>query len=211
MTAQHADQLIDGYLARLSAAAADFPAGARNELLEDMRSHIAEARSREQEETDATILNILDRLGEPETVVADARDRLGLRQAPAARPGVLEIAALVLLLFPWPVGVVLLWLSSMWSRRDKIIGSIFTVGGYPTAFVILALFRDLFTFGVSSSCPSDSTGNITGPCSGPSFVEVIGIAAHILLFLVVLLLPVFTVTYLAIRLRSGRRLVAVAA
>ena len=39
MTAPHADQLIDGYLARIRAAAGDLPTAARNELLDDMRSH----------------------------------------------------------------------------------------------------------------------------------------------------------------------------
>src|ERR1700737_3676745 len=73
MTAPHADQLIDGYLARLREAAADLPSSVRNELVEDMQAHIGEARAREPVETDATILNILDRLGEPDAVVAEAR------------------------------------------------------------------------------------------------------------------------------------------
>jgi uncharacterized membrane protein len=71
VSAPHADQLIDGYLARLRVAAADLPSSVRDELIEDMRAHIAEARAREPEETDATILNILDRLGDPAVVVAD--------------------------------------------------------------------------------------------------------------------------------------------
>src|SRR5207249_583831 len=70
MSAPHADPLIEGYLARLRAAAADLTLGARDELTEDVRAHIAEARTREAEETDATILNILDRLGDPEELVA---------------------------------------------------------------------------------------------------------------------------------------------
>ncbi|TME47709.1 MAG: hypothetical protein E6I56_03370 [Chloroflexi bacterium] len=131
MTAPHADQLIDGYLARICAAAHDFPAAARDELLDDMRSHIADARARDSQETDATILNILDRLGEPAVLVAEARERLGIKTQQPERPGLLEIAALVLLLFLWPAGVVLLWLSSQWKTRDKIIGSVFSLGGYP--------------------------------------------------------------------------------
>ena len=73
MTATHADSLIEGYLARLRAAAADLTPGVRDELAGDVRAHIAEARSREAEETDATILNILDRLGEPDELAAEAR------------------------------------------------------------------------------------------------------------------------------------------
>ena len=73
MTAPHADELIDGYLARLRVAAMDLSPSVREELIEDMRAHIAEARAHEPEETDATILNILDRLGDPELLAAEAR------------------------------------------------------------------------------------------------------------------------------------------
>lgn len=123
MTASHADQLIDAYLARLRAAAADVPAGARNELIDDMRAHIVEARSRETEETDATVLNILDRLGEPAVVVADARERLGIRPSARFRWGLQEIAAVFLVVAAWPIGVILLWMSPAWNTRDKVIGS----------------------------------------------------------------------------------------
>src|SRR6202040_1751823 len=130
MTAPHADQLIEGYLARLSAAAAGLPKNARQELIDDMRSHIAEARAREPEETDAAVMNILDRLGEPVEVVADARERLGIRLAQPYRPGVLEIAAVILVPFLWPVGVILLWISPAWNWRDKLIGTLVPPGGY---------------------------------------------------------------------------------
>jgi hypothetical protein len=211
MTAPHADQLIDGYLARISAAAADFPAGARTELLDDMRSHIAEARSRERDETDATILNILDRLGEPAVVVAEARERLGLRAEPVARPGLLEIAAMVLLLFVWPVGLILFWVSPLWRTRDKIIGSIFTLGGYPSIYFVGAMFavsHGVLVRGSGYSCGAgaDSQGNvIPSTCTGPSVLDTIGMVAHAGLVVLLFLLPVLTVTYLAIQLRSQRR------
>src|SRR5690242_8594828 len=106
MTAPHADQLIDGYLARVRVAATDLTSNVRDELIDDMRAHIAEARAREAEETDATILNILDRLGEPNAVVVEASrrpDAFGSNQPNGPpepyRPGILEIVALVLLPF----------------------------------------------------------------------------------------------------------------
>jgi hypothetical protein len=191
MTAPHADQLIDGYLARIAAAASDFPDGARDELLDDMRSHVAEARSREPEETDASILNILDRLGEPSVVVGDARERLGIRKEPASwmKPGLLEIAALVLLLFLYPAGLILLWLSSMWKTSDKIIGSIFTLGGYPGIFIVGAMVaRPLFSFTFSGSL-------------------ILLIALTVGFFL----LPIITVAYLATRLTGRRRMTHAAA
>jgi hypothetical protein len=190
MTAPHADQLIDGYLARIQAAAADLPAGARNELVGDMRSHIAEARARDSDETDASILNMLDRLGEPDVVVEEARNRTHGRAGfspPVAsyRPGILEIAALVLLPLIWPIGVTLLWISPAWKTRDKIIGALVPPGGYLGLFM-LALSHVVV---VQSS-------------DGFSAWQVLEI---ILLRAMYLTLPVVTVGYLAIRLRWGRR------
>src|SRR5207245_7786487 len=105
----HADQLIDGFLARVNAAADDLPKAARQQLVDDVGAHITEARARESEETDAAILNILDRLGEPAAVVADARERLGIRAVHAYRPRLLEVFAVILVPFFWPTGLSLLW------------------------------------------------------------------------------------------------------
>lgn len=207
MSATHADQLIDGYIARLRDAAADLPKTNRSELIDDMRSHIAEARSREADETDASILNILDRLGEPGVVVADARERLGLRATQPARPGVLEIAAVILVPFFWPVGVLLLWLSPAWNRRDKLIGTFFPPGGY----LGISLFSAMFVSGtrVSRICvaPIDAAGRVMAQsCSGSPAPPAWQSAAGTLFAVVILALPLLTAAYLAFRLRGGGRL-----
>jgi uncharacterized membrane protein len=183
MTAPHADSLIEGYLARLRAAAGDLPATNRDELIEDMRAHIAEARSREPEETDATILNILDRLGESDVVVSEARHRPDPSHAGRPepfRPGLLEIAALVLLLFFWPAGVILLWLSPAWNVRDKVIGTVLPLGGYPWVFVMVVFLEH----GLAGAALG-----IVGPLLG----------------LVGAVVPLVAGAYLAIRLRSAGR------
>jgi hypothetical protein len=187
MTAPHADQLIDGYLARLNAAAADLPKSARQELLDDMRAHIAEALVREQDETDATILNILDRLGEPAVVVAEARERLGLRMPVPYRPGAMEIAAIVLVPLIWPVGVVLLWISPAWKVRDKLIGTLLPPGGFLGLPLILELARVAFGGIVI----------VTGSSPWEALVGVLILAA-------IFLLPLITAAYLAFQLRSSR-------
>ena len=201
MTAQHADQLIDGYLARLNAAAADLPRSARQEFVDDMRAHIAEARAREPEETDATILNILDRLGEPAVVVAEARERLGIRPSQPYRPGFLEVAAVILVPFLWPIGVILLWMSPAWHWRDKLIGTLVPPGGYIGLGIILAA-------GVSSnrSCTTiiDQAGRVVqNSCSGGGELPQVLSA---LLAILILGSPLFSAAYLAVRLRWGRRL-----
>lgn len=223
MTAPHADDLIDGYLARVGAAAADLSSDARDELIADIRAHIAEARSRVPEETDTTILNILDRLGEPGTVVDEARRRPdgsdphspGLQPRPYV-PGPLEIAALVLLLLLWPVGVVLLWISPAWKVRDKVIGTLLPPGGYPAIFIVgllaAATVSSRQTSGGPTCTSSETVGNIiqnvcTNPSvpAGPTGLEVIANVAWVILVIVLWLLPLITVGYLALRLRWGRR------
>ena len=208
MTAPHADQLIEGYLARLSAAAAGLPKNARQELIDDMRSHIAEARAREPEETDATVLNILDRLGEPDTVVADARERLGIRLAQPYRPGVLEVAAVILVPFFWPIGVILLWMSPAWKVRDKLIGTFLPPGGYMG----IGIFGLAAATHNSSGCvvSTDAAGHIiqdTCPAPGPLWLQVL---TNVVITLVIFVLPLLTAGYLAFRLRWGRRPQAIA-
>lgn len=130
MTAPHADQIISGYLARLEQALSVLPPARRAELVDDVRSHIAEARRGLADESDADLLNILDKLGDPADIAVDARDRLGAQTAPPAVPlGVLEIAAIVAFVFVWPAGIALVWLSSAWSRRDKLIATVLVPGG----------------------------------------------------------------------------------
>ena len=210
MTAPHADQLIDGYLARLRAAASELPRAAREELMADVESHIAEARSRETDETDAAILNILDRIGEPSTVVTEARERLGLPADAPYRSGFLEIAALVLVPLLWPVGVILLWTSPAWKVRDKLIGSLLPPGG----FLGIILFGLIGTTHGGSGCVfmTDPAGQvISNTCTqfGPPWWE--QAALGIALPLVFLVLPFVTAAYLAYRLHWGRQLRSAAA
>ncbi len=130
MTAPHADQIVSAYLARLEHGLADLPPPRRAELVDDVRSHIVEARRGLADETDADLLNILDKLGDPADIAADARDRLGALPAPPAQQlGILEIAAIVALVLVWPAGIALVWLSSAWSQRDKLIATVFVPGG----------------------------------------------------------------------------------
>ncbi len=58
------------------------------------------------------------------------------------------------LIFFWPVGVVLLWVSRVWSTREKLIGMLVLPGGY--ALVAIQLWWLLS--GVSTwTCTTDST------------------------------------------------------
>jgi hypothetical protein len=205
MTAPHADPLIDGYLARLSAAGADLPKSARQELLDDMRAHIAEARAREPQETDATILNILDRLGDPAVVVAETRDRLGLRAPAPYRPGLLEIAAVILVPFFWPIGIILLWMSPAWRWRDKVIGTMIPPGGYMGIAIFGVAFASARTSGGSCVLVTDVAGHaVQSGCQSPPGPSPLETVASIVIAILIYTLPLITAAYLALRLRWGR-------
>jgi uncharacterized membrane protein len=127
----NADTLVGDYLDRLRAAAAGLPPGRREELVAEVRDHIATAL--DPQGTEADVRNVLDRLGPPEEIVRAEVDELPGSPATArAEPswGPLEVLALLFIAggFLLPVvgtaiGVVLLWLSNRWTTRQKSIGT----------------------------------------------------------------------------------------
>ena len=185
MNAPHATHIVEGYLARLELALTGSDPARRTELLEDVRAHIAEARAALTEETDAALLGILDRLGDPATVAAGLAEdapRIGASsKSSASHWGLLEAGALLLTFFVWPAGVLLAWLSRSWDRQEKVVATL--IGGF--AFVMgFPLF-----------------GPLVGAVLGP-IVASLGGAAPVLLGSIGML-PLASAVYLAVRL--GRR------
>src|ERR1700680_2672980 len=134
-------------------------------------------------------------------VVAKARERLGIRPSQPYRPGFLEVAAVILVPFLWPIGVILLWMSPAWHWRDKVIGMLLPPGGY------IGLSYFLFAFpGQQSSCTTirDEAGHLLqSSCTGSAGLPgVLAIPLAILIFGS----PLIGAGYLAMRLRWGRRL-----
>jgi uncharacterized membrane protein len=67
------DSLVDSYLRAVAQAAADLPPQHREDLLTDLREHITTARAELNPETEAGVRTILDRLGDPASIAAEAR------------------------------------------------------------------------------------------------------------------------------------------
>jgi hypothetical protein len=89
----------------------------------------------------------------------------------------------------------LLWASNVWTTRDKVIGTLLVPGG-------LALFFYLATETLAAGCSgvSDASGRvIEDNCHDPSLLtQVAGWA----LLAVLVLAPIFTSIYLALRMRG---------
>lgn len=188
--------LAEGYLDRLDHAARRLPRRERRELREEIESHLVEATDPGM--SDAEVLTVLDRLGEPEDIV-DAQRPEG--HAGADRRGTHEWAAIFLLLLGgfvfgvgWIVGLILLWSSQAWTTRDKLIGTFVVPGGLAGTWFLLGV-------ALVSSSGQVCSGSIGGPehCTGgPSTIgQIVGIA----LIAIFVIGPIFTSVYLARRAR----------
>ncbi|MEU2717030.1 hypothetical protein [Streptomyces sp. NPDC007205] len=146
MTTEH--PLVMNYLATVAREAAGLSPERRNELLADLEEHIAVALAEESTSGDDGIRAVLTRLGDPRTIAATA-----LGDEPPAPPApqvswVRPVALLVLLVVAGPMTVLnafpvlgcipvigaiwLLWASSEWLKRDKVLGTVAALA--PLAF-----------------------------------------------------------------------------
>lgn len=163
------NRLIDEYVRRLDRALRGVPRARRHEVVEEIAAHIADARAEAGGLDEAATRTLLDRLGEPEDIAAEAKARFGTQMR---RPGGFEVTAVVLLLVGgfvfgvgWLAGVVMLWTSDVWTLRDKLIGTLVVPGGlvgvYAIPFLVLAVTNANLITGCSTwedarnACPPD--------------------------------------------------------
>ena len=136
-------RILDDYLGALEEELRGLSPSDRAEIILEVREHYEEARRELVDPTEADLRNIVERLGPPAEIAAEARQRLGVA-VPAIDPGTpaasadagcaasaagpLEIAALILWVLWWPVGVLLMALSPRWTRREKATAMVVELG-----------------------------------------------------------------------------------
>ncbi len=175
--------LAPDYLKRLKKAARRLPRARRYELVGEIEAHLIEALPAGASEAEAR--NVLDRLGEPAEIVAEAGPSQLLKAPVAAHEWwailLLLIGGLVIPFLGWFIGVVLLWSSRVWTLRDKLIGTLVLPGGLATpAFV--------FTFVAAST----GSGN-DNPGGGVNYYLTLVLLGGLAV------LPVLTAVYLSRR------------
>ena len=171
------DKLIRGYLARLDAALQGVDLSRREEILTEVRGHIEEGRTRLDPDDVASVQTLLDRVGDPAAIAAEAG-------APPVGSGRWDSWAPWLIIFGpiagglgWLAGVLLVWISPTWSSRDKLIATIVPPVG------LVALFFGLVTALQAASCSgsaSCTTSKVTLPLAVAIPLAVVGLAAHLL-------------------------------
>jgi uncharacterized protein DUF4190/HAAS domain-containing protein len=116
----NADPLVEDYLHHLEAVASGLPAYRREELLTEIREHLAEAMRQVPAGDEAAVRAVLERLGSPEEIVAAAADPMPDGQfvpfpvpAPVPETNGLAIASLLFGIF---------WLGGIGSLAALVLG-----------------------------------------------------------------------------------------
>lgn len=184
---------VDTYMRSLDEELRDLPPARRRELLEEIRDHIDSALRESGSAGEAEVRNVLERLGDPTEIAAEARQRFGVRRT---KPGAREIFALILLLLGgflyvvgWVVGAILLVSSNVWTSREKVIGLLVVPGGLLPAFLFLTI--------PSQVCSVTTVGDrVVEECSGG--IMPVWLAWVVLAILVIA--PIWTVFFLMSRM-----------
>jgi uncharacterized protein YneF (UPF0154 family) len=183
---------IGEYLRQLDRSLQDLPRDRRREIVSEIEEHIeallAEAGHAPSE---SEIRNVLERVGDPRDIAAEAHDRLAV---PASRSSWTDTAAVVLLAIPfvgWIIGAVLLWTSDVWQTRDKVIGTLAGPG-----LIVFGLLLTIAASGGGGSTEVGGGGEVPGG-GGLGPIEVLVLA---LLFVV----PIAAAIYLGQKLRRYR-------
>lgn len=153
-----ADVLVRDYLGRLEAAAWPLGADRRSELVAEVREHIESALAEADRRDEVTTLNVLERLGAPEEIVAAevggehppgwappthvvVERRSGWGAAEVAAIAFLTVGAVILPIIGPLIGLVFVWGSTQWTTRQKLVAT--------AIVVVLMLLPVLLLLGVS--------------------------------------------------------------
>jgi hypothetical protein len=182
-SAGEADKLVRRYLAQLDAALRDVDASRREEILADVHEHIDEGRTGLDPDDTASVRALLDRVGDPVAIAAEAGVPVpGSRRWDAWAPWLIIFGPVASGL-GWIAGMLILWTSPTWSRRDQVIATI-----VPLAGLVALFFGLVAALHAAAGCSGPTTlASTTCTTKGPALplgvailLVVVGLAAHLL-------------------------------
>jgi uncharacterized membrane protein len=172
--------LVEDYLVRLQAEAARLPADQARELVADIDEHLQTALS--QDASEAEVRNVLERLGTPDELVAEAGGAPTTTTVPhrsfASPTGAilcLVLAEVLSLLLPlsvplWILGLVMMARATVFTEREKWLGFLGLGSGFPLAFVLIGASLVTVT---SCSQVTENGQVVSDSCSGVDPVTVV--------------------------------------
>jgi hypothetical protein len=178
MTQTRHEDLVTRYIDELNDALAGVPRSRRNELVDDIADHIdvllAEAAEHRPVTRDV-VEAVLAEVGDPAEIARAAGSETappqGMTKWDGATIGILLVGGLILPFVGWLIGVVMLWSSSAWRVKDKVIGTLFVPGGLLLP-LLLVLVGGITSTSIET-CTSGPGGvqHCTG--GGPHSAEII--------------------------------------
>jgi len=90
------DRIVEDYLSRLRAALGGLPRARRRELVQEISDHIAEGRASLPREDEGAVRGLIDRLGDPDDIAAEASVALPRKRKEWAALALLSLTGLVL-------------------------------------------------------------------------------------------------------------------
>ena len=184
-TAGEADKLVRHYMAQLDAALRGVDASRREEILAEVHGHIQEGRTGLDPDDAASVRTLLDRVGDPAAIAAEAgAPPPGSRRWDAWAPWLIIFGPVASGL-GWVAGVLILWTSPTWSRRDQLIATFVPLAGLVALFFgLVAALRaaagcsgHVLALHASAGC---TTRGVTLPLGVAILLVVAGLAAHLL-------------------------------
>lgn len=179
-SAGEADKLVRRYMAQLDAALQGVDASRREEILADVREHIEQGRDGLDTDDAADVRTLLDRVGDPAAIAAEAgAPSPGSHRWDALAPWLITFGPVASGL-GWIAGIVILWASPTWSQRDKLIATVVSPAG------LVALFFGLVAaLSAAAGCPGHAPAGCTArgvtlPLGVAILLAVAGLAAHVL-------------------------------
>ena len=179
-SAGDADKLVRRYLTQLDAALQSVEATRRQEILADVHEHINEERTELDPDDTASVRALLSRVGDPAAIAAEAGALPpGSGRWDAWAPWLIIFGPIASGL-GWIAGMLILWPSPTWSRRDKLIATV-----VPLAGLVALFFGLVAALGGSAACPASAPADcaakgITLPLGVAILLAVAGLAAHLL-------------------------------
>ncbi len=131
MAADNAKDVVDQYLARLRSALGDVPSAERDDIVQEIRSHILERIETEGHATEQVVDRILRAIGDPDELASQHKTESMLRRAATSKS-------------PW----LLLRTTLRWATTGMagVIALIVTSAGYGSAAVcyLCGLLKPIF-------------------------------------------------------------------
>jgi hypothetical protein len=184
-SASEADKLVQRYLAQLDRALQGVDTTRREEIVAEVREHIEEGRTGLDPDDAASVRTLLDRVGHPAAIAAEAgAPPPGSRRWDAWAPWLIIFGPVASGL-GWVAGMLILWTSPAWSRRDQLIATFVPLAGLVALFfgLVAALRGSAVCTGhvaalhASAGCAKSV---ITLPLGAAILLVVAGLAAHVL-------------------------------